>query len=74
MARKNNPQTIYVKLSCGHIEGILTSLYRVHKSTRSCIIGAAVRKGVWCNACGGTEQVVGNADKPRPTGQGKGDK
>jgi hypothetical protein len=49
--RKNRFQAIRVQLECGHEALICTSMYRLSKARRACVIMAADRKGVWCHAC-----------------------
>jgi hypothetical protein len=49
--RKNRFQAIRVLLECGHEELIYTSMYRLTKARRACIVMGADRKGVWCHTC-----------------------
>ena len=51
MARKRHFRSLVFKLECGHTAEHATSFWRVDKRRGSCIIGACVRRGVWCNEC-----------------------
>ncbi len=48
---KNLFQAVKFELECGHIGIVYTSMYRLSKARLSCLIGDAVRSGVWCTVC-----------------------
>lgn len=53
MARKRHFRALLVRLECDCQVKLNTSRYRVSKDLAACLMGDAVRKGVWCYRHGG---------------------
>ena len=54
MGRRRFFRVVRVQLECGHVGELNTGRWRVSRDLAACIVGDAIRRGVWCFPCNGS--------------------